>query len=167
VAATVSFQTTPRNKFDVRIRRLKEISPIQTIQVQLKAVAIVRDMRTTFSEFSGLSIESRDRISMRASDGAWCSGTLRQQGDMTMLNKMTKMALAGALIFGTASAALASNENDGGNETGGYVPPGSMDGVNPAYHPGILGRTDATKAYGFVAAPKQTHRALHVRTNDR
>jgi hypothetical protein len=83
-----------------------------------------------------------------------------------MLNKMTKMALAGALILGTASVALAS-ENDGGNETGGYVLPGSMDGVNPAYHPGIFGKTDATKAYGFVVAPRQTHRAAHVRTNDR
>jgi hypothetical protein len=42
-----------------------------------------------------------------------------------------------------------------------------MDGVNPAYHPGIFGKTDATKAYGFVVAPRQTHRAAHVRTNDR
>jgi hypothetical protein len=83
-----------------------------------------------------------------------------------MLNKMTKMALAGALILGTASAALASNENDGGNETGGYVLPGSRDGVNPVYHPGIFSNADAARAYGFVA-PKQTHRAPHGRTNDR
>ena len=41
-----------------------------------------------------------------------------------MLNK-TKIALAAALVIGTASTALA----------GGYVLPGSMDGVNPAYHP--------------------------------
>ena len=36
-----------------------------------------------------------------------------------------KLVLAAALVFGTASAALA----------GGYVVPGSTDGVNPAYHP--------------------------------
>jgi len=41
-----------------------------------------------------------------------------------MLTKM-KLALAAALVLGTASTALA----------GGYVLPGSMDGVNPAYHP--------------------------------
>ena len=41
-----------------------------------------------------------------------------------MLNK-TNIALAAALVIGTASSALA----------GGYVLPSSMDGVNPAYHP--------------------------------
>jgi hypothetical protein len=41
-----------------------------------------------------------------------------------MLTKI-KLALAAALVLGTASTALA----------GGYVLPGSMDGVNPAYHP--------------------------------
>jgi hypothetical protein len=40
-----------------------------------------------------------------------------------MLTK-TKIVLAAALMLGTASAALA-----------GSVMPGSMDGVNPAYHP--------------------------------
>ena len=41
-----------------------------------------------------------------------------------MLNK-TKIALAAALVIGTASTALAA----------GFVEPGSLDGVNPAYHP--------------------------------
>ena len=40
-----------------------------------------------------------------------------------MLTK-TKIVLVAALMVGTASAALA-----------GSVMPGSMDGVNPAYHP--------------------------------
>jgi hypothetical protein len=40
-----------------------------------------------------------------------------------MLTK-TKIVLVAALMLGTASAALA-----------GSVMPGSMDGVNPAYHP--------------------------------
>ena len=83
-----------------------------------------------------------------------------------MLNKMTKIALLGALTLGTASVAQASNDNDGGNGTGGYVLPGSMDGVNPVYHRGIFGNAGAARAYDFVA-PKQTHRAAHGRTNDR
>jgi hypothetical protein len=41
-----------------------------------------------------------------------------------MLSK-TKFVLATMLVLGTASSAFA----------GGYVLPGSMDGVNPAYHP--------------------------------
>jgi hypothetical protein len=41
-----------------------------------------------------------------------------------VLTKM-KLVLAAALVLGTTSAALA----------GGYVVPGSTDGVNPAYHP--------------------------------
>ena len=41
-----------------------------------------------------------------------------------MSTKM-KLALAAVLVLGTASTALA----------GGYVLPGSMDGVNPVYHP--------------------------------
>jgi hypothetical protein len=51
-----------------------------------------------------------------------------------MLTKL-KLVLAAALVLGAGSLAQASNENDGGNETGGFVMPGSMDGVNPAYHP--------------------------------
>jgi hypothetical protein len=51
-----------------------------------------------------------------------------------MLTK-TKLALAAILVLGAGSLAQAGEENDGGNETGGYVLPGSMDGVNPVYHP--------------------------------
>ena len=80
-----------------------------------------------------------------------------------MLNK-SKIALAAALILGTASAALAGDSGE--NNQGGFVVPGSTDGVNPAYHSRIFGNADAARAYGFVA-PKQTHRAPHGRTNDR
>ena len=51
-----------------------------------------------------------------------------------MLTK-TKLVLAAVLVLGAGSLAQASNENDGGNETGGFVLPGSMAGVNPVYHP--------------------------------
>jgi hypothetical protein len=51
-------------------------------------------------------------------------GAKATKRDIPMLNK-TKIVLAAALVIGTASTALA----------GGFVEPGSMDGVNPAYHP--------------------------------
>jgi hypothetical protein len=72
---------------------------------------------------------------------------------------LTKIALATALTMATAGAALASNENDGGNETGGYreLGPGGVvrDGVNPAYHRSLRAhasnaRTHAGNAYGFA-----------------
>jgi len=69
----------------------------------------------------------------------------------------TKIAIAAALILGTASAALAGSENT--DERGGFVMPGSMVGVNPAYHPDIFGTAGkagkADKAYGYVASPNQ------------
>jgi hypothetical protein len=84
-----------------------------------------------------------------------------------MLTK-TKAVLAAALILGTASAALAGDQQDG--DTGGFVLPGSMDGVNPVYHPDLFAPTvnsrNAGKAYGFVPA-KQTHRPSKEKTQDR
>jgi hypothetical protein len=70
-----------------------------------------------------------------------------------MLTK-TKIALAAALILGTASAALANERDD---DRGGYVVPGGRDGVNPVYHPGIFGNAAAAKAYGFVVSPTRKH----------
>jgi hypothetical protein len=72
---------------------------------------------------------------------------------------LTKIALAAALVIGTAGAALAS-ENNGGNETGGYreLGPGGAvtDGVNPAFHRSL--RAGASIAYGYAPgfAPEQT-----------
>jgi hypothetical protein len=87
-------------------------------------------------------------------------------GDFKMLTK-TKTILAAALILGTASAALAS---ESGNDSG-FVMPGSMDGVNPAYHPDWFPNSATTagggKAYGFVPAAKQKHRSSHEQTQDR
>jgi hypothetical protein len=51
--------------------------------------------------------------------------------EVAMLIK-TKIALAAAFILGTASGVLA-NDNDS-NDKGGFVIPGSTDGVNPAFH---------------------------------
>jgi hypothetical protein len=86
----------------------------------------------------------------------------KTDGDFKMLTK-TKALVAVALVLGTASVALANDDD----ERGGYVLPGSMDGVNPAYHPDLFPRqvapqSNAGQAYGFAPAPKHTHR--HVRT---
>jgi hypothetical protein len=57
---------------------------------------------------------------------------------MTMTNSKAFIALSTAIALGvlaTGSAAMAASDNDGGNETGGYVLPGNTVGVNPAYHP--------------------------------
>jgi len=88
-----------------------------------------------------------------------------------MLTK-TKLVVAVALIAGTAGAALANDSGE--NNMGGSVVPGSMDGVNPVYHPGWFpgaARHDtsgnAGAAYGYVATPKKPHHASHVRTQDR
>jgi hypothetical protein len=69
-----------------------------------------------------------------------------------MLSK-TKIALATALILSAASAALASDHED---QSGGFVMPGSLSGVNPADHPGIFGKPATAKTYGFVQSPDGT-----------
>jgi hypothetical protein len=63
-----------------------------------------------------------------------------------MLTK-TKIILAAVLMLGTASAALASADGD---YSGGSVVPGSLNGVNPADHPGIFGNPAVAKSYGFA-----------------
>jgi len=40
--------------------------------------------------------------------------------------------------------------------------PGSLDGVNPAYHPDIFGNAATAYAYGFVQSPNGT---WHVRSD--
>jgi hypothetical protein len=63
---------------------------------------------------------------------------------------MLKTILAAALIVGTASAALAS-DNSSGDYHGGFVTPGSTDGVNPAYHPDLFANhANGSRAYGYA-----------------
>ncbi len=88
-----------------------------------------------------------------------------------MLTK-TKLVLAAALIAGTASAALANDSGE--NDMGGSVMPGSMDGVNPVYHPGWFPgyaaqhgtAGNAGAAYGYVGTPKKPHHVPRARTQD-
>jgi len=75
-----------------------------------------------------------------------------------MLTK-TKIALATALVLGTASAALAGDQTD---ERGGYQVQTwqqigqDQRGVQRQYHTGNAG-----SAFGYVVSPKHTHRASH------
>jgi hypothetical protein len=52
----------------------------------------------------------------------------------------TKIVLATALVLSSGLAALANDQTE---ERGGFVIPGSMDGVNPVYHPDIFGDVNA------------------------
>jgi hypothetical protein len=83
--------------------------------------------------------------------------SVSRTGDTTMFTKL-KIALATALVLGAASAALASNENDG--DTGGYrrLGPGGIvtDGVNPVFHPSMRGT--AGSAYGYAPAASHKHK---------
>jgi hypothetical protein len=60
----------------------------------------------------------------------------------------TKIAVAAALILGTASATLAGQDDR--NDRGGFVIPCSLVGVNPVYHPRIFGDPAVAREYGFV-----------------
>jgi hypothetical protein len=76
-----------------------------------------------------------------------------------MNSKRTLIAISAALALGVVGAATVAQANDSGeNNRGGFVVPGSMVGVNPAYHPAWFGKSaTAGNAYGF-SAPSQKHR---------
>ena len=62
---------------------------------------------------------------------------------------LVTLSLAATLgVLGVASAAAL--ENSGRGTRGGFVVPGSLDGVNPAYHPDIFGNPAVASEYGFV-----------------
>jgi hypothetical protein len=71
------------------------------------------------------------------------------------------LSIAAALgVLGAASAAAFEHSNRG--DRGGFVMPGSLAGVNPAYHPDIFGNPAVASAYGFV---QSRDGAWHVRTD--
>jgi hypothetical protein len=59
------------------------------------------------------------------------------------------LSLATTLGILGATSAVAS-EHSGRNDHGGYVIPGSLVGVNPAYHPDIFGNAATAYAYAFI-----------------
>jgi hypothetical protein len=65
-------------------------------------------------------------------------------------------ALSAAVAIGVLigdSAAHAGSKDDG-ESGGGFVVPGNLDGVNPAYHPDIFGNPSVARAYGFVPSAR-------------
>jgi hypothetical protein len=78
------------------------------------------------------------------------------KGDTTMLSK-TKIALATALVLGTASAALA-NDID--------VNPSSAQSARE-WREFLGNNQNAGNAYGYVVSPKHTPRASHERATGR
>jgi hypothetical protein len=59
------------------------------------------------------------------------------------------LSLAAALgVLGAASAV--ASDHGRRDDRGGYVVPGSLVGVNPAYHPDIFGNPAVAREYGFV-----------------
>jgi hypothetical protein len=64
------------------------------------------------------------------------------------------LALATGSIEIHSTLAQAGGSNDG-SDSGGSVMPGSMVGVNPAYHKDIFGSAAAAGYYGFGLTPAQ------------
>jgi hypothetical protein len=74
------------------------------------------------------------------------------------------LGTAAALAVAGASAAKADFLDSDKHNRGGYVLPCSLDGVNPAVHPGIFGNPAVARSYGFVLGPD---RVWHVAPNCR
>ncbi len=68
-----------------------------------------------------------------------------------MIGNKTLVTLSLAAALGALGVASAFASEDHGRGTrGGFVVPGSLDGVNPAYHPDIFGNPVVASEYGFV-----------------
>jgi hypothetical protein len=64
----------------------------------------------------------------------------------------TKIALVAVALLSLAGASATwASDNSSGDYHGGFVMPGSMDGVNPAYHPDLLpNHANGGRAYGYA-----------------
>ena len=69
-----------------------------------------------------------------------------------MLTK-TNIAFAAVALLSLAGASAASaSDNSSGDYHGGFVMPGSMDGVNPAYHPDLFpNHANGSSAHGYAS----------------
>jgi hypothetical protein len=82
-----------------------------------------------------------------------------------MSGRKTLIATSAAVALSIVGAVSAAQAGDQGENRGGFVVPGSMVGVNPAYHPGWFGK--AGNAYGYAAFPIHKQRPVHERTQSR
>jgi hypothetical protein len=71
--------------------------------------------------------------------------------ETTMIGNKTLSTFLLATAVGAlaVTSAVASDHSGGRGDRGGFVVPGSLDGVNPAYHPDIFGNPAIAAAYGF------------------
>jgi hypothetical protein len=85
--------------------------------------------------------------------------------EITMVGTKTLSTFLLATTLGAlaAASAVASEHSDGRGDRGGFVVPGSLDGVNPAYHPDIFGNPAVAAAYGFE---QSRDGVWHVRGGD-
>src|SRR5437879_1609076 len=97
-----------------------------------------------------------------------------KEQEITMNGKQTLFAISAAIVLGSVGAASLAQAGDQGEDRGGFVMPGSMDGVNPAYHPDLFGKGansgnagPAANAFGYTAAPVHKRRPVHERTQER
>jgi hypothetical protein len=85
-----------------------------------------------------------------------------------MTGKKTLIALYAAVALGIIGAASVAQANEPRDEYGGFVVPGSMDGVNPVFHPGWFGKGAAAdtagKAYGYAPVTIHKHHPAHQKT---
>ena len=88
-----------------------------------------------------------------------------------MSGKRILIAISAAIALGNVGAASVAQAGNQGEDRGGFVMPGSMDGVNPAYHPEWFGKSANTapagNAFGYAAPPVHKHRPVHERPQDR
>jgi hypothetical protein len=82
-----------------------------------------------------------------------------------MREKTPLMVLAiitlGIQVAGSATVFAQDNGRNSGRPHGGWAVPCSLDGVNPAYHPGIFGNPAAARSYGFVRSPSAVAPGCH------
>ena len=75
------------------------------------------------------------------------------------------LVLFSAVALGVAGAASVAQANEPTDEYGGFVVPGSMDGVNPVFHPRWFGPAARAKAansynaYGYAPQIQKHHSA--------
>lgn len=91
-----------------------------------------------------------------------------------MSGKRTLIAICAASALGSLGTASVAQAGNQGEDRGGFVMPGSMDGVNPVYHPEWFGKGASTRnvapaddAFGYAVPSIRKHRPAQERTRDR
>ena len=99
---------------------------------------------------SNMSLRGTDT---RSFEEGWLKAKVGFAGNPEEIIMGFKQALVvPAIIAALAGSALANGHGDRSRERGGWVPPCSLDGVNPVHHPEIFGNPAAAASYGFVYA---------------